>query len=489
MKRKLVLRIVATIAAVLVIAAACGGDDDGGSTTAPPPAPEPAAPAPAPEPEPAAPAPAPEPEPEPEPEPAAPAPAPEPEPEEAAPAPEPEPEEAAPAPAGGSSAPGVSATAIKLGAISDDGLPLPEIVTIPVVASAIALFDAANDEGGVHGRKISVTNCDAAGDVARARACFRKLVDEDQVFGFITSITWGTGELHQDLARDEVPWFGSWGFFTSEWRDPWMFPAHMATIHEAHANSIWVRDKLNPESVGIIYLNIPEDRLAADAMHDIFDPAGIEVAIEQPIEIETPDHTPAVIEMQAANPDHVIHFAWAAPMAGWMIAADQQGYWPPLGISGNHFAAEALGEFVGDWPLKGMWTITTFKVWNDNTEYLAALEKYNPETLLKIHHITQSGYAGARIFIETAKSVGPDITRENMMAAWEAQPWDAGPGLGITFAWGDASAERAAGEQTTDAHDTLRCEYQFKYNQSAASTDFAVWIPAPEGYEICDDFD
>ena len=140
-----------------------------------------------------------------------------------------------------------------------------------------------------------------------------------------------------------------------------MFPTHMATIHEAHANSIWVRDILDPETVAIIYLNIPEDRLAADAMHDIYDPAGIEVVLEQPIEIETPDHTPAVIEMQAANPDHVIHFAWAAPMAGWMIAAEQQGYWPPLGVSGNHFAAEALGEFVGDWPLKGMWTITTFQ--------------------------------------------------------------------------------------------------------------------------------
>ena len=153
-------------------------------------------------------------------------------------------------------------------------------------------------------------------------------------------------------------------------------------------------------------------------------------------------------------------------MAGWMIAAEQQGYWPPLGAAATTSRRRLWASSVGDWPLKGMWTITTFKVWNDNTEYLAALEKYNPDQILKIHHITQSGYAGARIFIETAKSVGPDITRENMMEAWEAQPWDAGPGMGITFAWGDASAERAAGEQTTDAHDTLRCGDQFKYNQS-----------------------
>ena len=48
------------------------------------------------------------------------------------------------------------------------------------------------------------------------------------------------------------------------------------------------------------------------------------------------------------------------------------------------------------------------------------------------------------------------------MEAWEAQPWDAGPGMGITFTWGDASYERENNIAETAAHDTLRCEYQFQ---------------------------
>jgi len=383
---------------------------------------------------------------------------------------------------------GVTGTEIKLGTISDDGLPLPEIVTIPVVASVIAMFDSINDQGGIYGRKVTVEKCDAAGDLTRFRACFKKEVDQDKIFAFITSITWGTGEVHADLAKSKIPWFGSWGFYTSEWRDPWMFPTHMASIHEAHANSIWVRDILKPKTVGILYLNIPEDKAAAQEMHKIFDPAGIKVVKELPLEITDPNLDADVIAMKTVNPDHIIHFAWSSPAVGFMMAAEKQGYWPPLGVSGNHFAAEALGDFIGSYELKGLWTITTFKVWSESSEYLAVLDKYSPETKLKIHHITQSGYAGARIFIDAAKKVGPNLTRQALMDSFESQPWDAGPGLGQTFTWGPSNDARTNGTEAT-AHDTARCEYQFKYNQPKASQQLNVWVPAPEGYNICDNFD
>lgn len=383
---------------------------------------------------------------------------------------------------------GVTGTGIKLGTISDDGLILPEIVTIPVVNSVIAMLDSVNDQGGIYGRKVTVAQCDAAGDSAKFRACFKKEVEEDKVFAFITSITWGTGEVHADLAKSKIPWFGSWGFFTSEWRDPWMFPTHMASIHEAHANSIWVRDVLKPKTVGILYLNIPEDKAAAEEMAKIYEPAGIKIVEQQPLEITQADFEPTVLAMKTANPDHIVHFAWSAPAVGFMLTAEKQGYWPPLGVTGNHFAAEALGDFIGTYETKGMWTITTFNVWSDNSEYLAVLDKYSPKTKLKVHHITQSGYAGARIFIEAAKKVGPNLTRQALMDAWESQPWDAGPGLGITFTWGPSNDARANGTAAT-AHDTLRCEYMFKYNQPKASEALNVWIPAPEQYEICDSFD
>ncbi len=68
-----------------------------------------------------------------------------------------------------------------------------------------------------------------------------------------------------------------------------MFPAHMASVHEAHANSLYVRDVFKAETVGILYLNIPEDRAAVKAMHEVFDPAGIKVVKEIPLEVEDPE--------------------------------------------------------------------------------------------------------------------------------------------------------------------------------------------------------
>jgi ABC-type branched-subunit amino acid transport system substrate-binding protein len=390
---------------------------------------------------------------------------------------------------GGATDVGVSATEIKLGAISDNGAPLGNIVTIPVVTTVIGMMRAVNDTGGIYGRKVVVQDCDSAGDLTRFRACFKKLVEQEKIFAFITSITWGTGEVHADLAKAKIPWFGSWGFFTSEWKDPWMFPAHMASVHEAHANSLYVRDVFKLKTVGILYLNIPEDRAAVKAMHDIFDPAGIKVVKEIPLEVEDPNETANVVAMRSANPDQVIHFAWSPPMVKWMLGAHDQGYWPPMGVSGNHFAADALGPLVGDWPLKGMWTITSYKVWSDNPEYLAVMAKYAPEMKTKIHHITQTAYAGSRVFISTAKEVGPNLTRERMMDMWESRPWDGGPGMGVTFTWKpEAKAARNGQGGNPAAHDTMRCEYQFKYNKSQAG-DYKVWVPAPERYDICDTHD
>ena len=390
---------------------------------------------------------------------------------------------------GGATDVGVSATEIKLGTISDNGAPLGNIVTIPVVTTVIGMMRAVNDTGGIYGRKVVVQDCDSAGDLTRFRSCFKKLVEEEKVFSFITSITWGTGEVHADLAKAKVPWFGSWGFFTSEWKDPWMFPAHMASVHEAHANSQYVRDVFHAKTVGILYLNIPEDRAAVKAMHDVFDPAGIKVVKEIPLEVEDPNETANVVAMRSANPDQVIHFAWSPPMVKWMLGAHDQGYWPPMGVSGNHFAADALGPLVGDWPLKGMWTITSYKVWSDNPEYLAVMAKYAPEMKTKIHHITQTAYAGSRVWISTAKEIGPNLTRERMMDMWESRPWDGGPGMGVTFTWRPTAKAARTGQGGDPAgHDTERCEYQFKYNKSQAG-DYKVWVPAPERYEICDTVD
>jgi len=387
---------------------------------------------------------------------------------------------AAPAPGaavpdnGGATDVGVTANSVKFGSISGNNTPLGNLISQPVTTAVFATMRAVNDSGGIFGRKMIIGDCDDSGDVTRFRSCYRKLIDEAKVFSFITSVTWGTGEVHGDLARDKVPWIGSWGFYTSEWKDPWMFPVHLSTVTEARADATWVRDIVKPETVGILYLNTPEQQLAKEALHQILDPAGIEVIREVPQEIDTPDESSNVFTMRAANPDHIIHFSWPPPMIKFIVDAAQQGYWPKMGISGNHLIGEQVGRLIGDWATQGMYSITSYKLWGTGDEYQAIMDKYAPQMKKMHHHQTQSGYVGVKITADAAKAVGPDLTRDNIMKVLESRRWDFGPGLGQSVLWGPGN------------HDTMRCEYMMKFNSSDTGS-YKVFVPEPRKSYVCDD--
>ena len=404
-----------------------------------------------------------------------------------------QPAESAPSPAGGSAAPagassapgaptgsltatdrGVTESRIKLGSISAVNTPLGNIAAGPVHTTVVAAMRAVNDNGGIYGRKLDAVDCDDGGNSSQFRACFRKLVDQEKIFALTSSVTWGSGEAHADLARDQVPWVGSWGYYTSEWKDPWMFPAHMASVHEAHAGAEWVRDVIKPKTVGILFLNSPEQQLAKAAVRQVLDAAGIKTVREVGQEIETPDESQNVLSMRAANPDFIIHYSWAPPVVKFMVDAANQGYWPPKGMMGNHFLGQVIGELVGTWPLQGMWTISSYELWG--TEYLATVEKYAPQMKARNHHNTQTGFIAVKIFSEAAKEVGPNLTRDALMKVLASHRWDAGPGLGQSFTWNAGN------------HDTMRCEYMFKYATSDSSS-YKVFVPDPQKYRVCDDLD
>jgi ABC-type branched-subunit amino acid transport system substrate-binding protein len=250
-----------------------------------------------------------------------------------------------------------------------------------------------------------------------------------------------------------------------------MFPVHLATVTEARAAAAWARDIIKPKTVGILYLNTPEQQLAKAALHQVLDPAGIRVVREIPQEIDSPDESSNVLSMRSANPDMIIHFAWPPPIIKFMVDASQQGYWPPMGVLGNHFLGEQIGRLVGEWPLQGTWSISSYKIWG--TEYLAIMDKYAPQMRKLNHHNTQSGYVGVKIFADAAKALGPNLTRDGIIKVLESRRWDMGPGLGQTVLW-------APGD-----HDTMRCEYVFKYNSTETGSN-KVFIPDPRQFEACD---
>jgi ABC-type branched-subunit amino acid transport system substrate-binding protein len=376
-----------------------------------------------------------------------------------------------PAPGGlGASDAGVTPGEILLGSISSVSSPMSKYIVTPVTEAAQATIDSINDNGGVLGRKLRLIDCDDGADIARFRACYDKLVHDKKVFSLITSMTFGSGEVHGDMARDRIPWIGDIGWYGSSWTDPWMIPMYTSAIADGSAIAEWTANVVKPQRVGMLYLNTPEMKAATAEATRVLKAHGINVVKTLSHELDTADESPNVLQMRSANVDFIIHLSWPPPVVKFFIDAAQQGWWPAKGIAGNHFVAEADPELIGKWPLNRWWNSSAYHLWGP--EYEAITRKYAPELHTLHHHNTQTAYIAVRLFKQAAEEVGPNLTRDALMKVFESHPWDAGPGLAQQFLW------------KPGLHDTLRCIFMFKYTGMEEGS-AKVWTPDPTQFKSC----
>ena len=337
---------------------------------------------------------------------------------------------------GGDTDTGVTKDSIKLGSIQMHGMALGNVLIAPQVRGNLASATAINDRGGVLGRRLSITDCDdGPGEVSRAKACIKKLVGQDKIFALVTGFDWATASIHDDLKQYKLPYMGAWAYSQTEWQDPFMFPTHMSMVNEAFSGAHWVKQVIKPKTYGLVCLTSPEMQIACDNVSKILDAAGSKLVKRVDVGISETSMSAQILAMRSANPDHIIHYVInPATMAKFMVEAAQQGYYPPQGISGNHLAAEVLGSLFGKHPAGRYWTNTTYKMWG--TEFMATMNKYARGNKGTNHHIVQAGYVGINILTAAGKAVGPNLTRERLMAQLSnGTVWHADASMSQRFSW------------------------------------------------------
>ena len=377
---------------------------------------------------------------------------------------------------------GVTKDSIKLGSINMHGMALGNIITEPVVRGNQASMAAINDRGGVLGRRMALVDCDdGPGEVSRAKACLKKLVNQDKVFSMITGVDWATASVHDDLKQYHLPYVGAWAYSQTEWQDPYMFPTHMSMVHEAMAGAAWVRDTVKPHTYGLICLTSPEMQLACSQVARVLDASGAKLVKKADVSISETSMSSYVLAMRAANPDHIIHYVInPATMIKFIIESAQQGYWPTMGLSGNHLAGEALGLYFGKWPVNRYWLNTTYKLWGN--EFMATMTKYARANRAGNHHIVQAGYMAVNMFAAAARQVGPNLTRDRLMAALgNGTVWRSDASLDQRFSY--ATAERGAGGWSQDMGQGREFMYKYTSTNTVANPD-----GSPNGLEPADNF-
>ncbi len=337
---------------------------------------------------------------------------------------------------GGATDTGVTKDAIKLGTVNMHGMALGNVLVTPMVNGIKGTLQSINDRGGVLGRRLSVIDCDdGPGEVSRSKSCIKKLVGQDKIFSLLTYSSWASASVHDDLKQYKLPAVGTWAYSQTEWQDPYMFPTHMSMIHEAMAGAQWAKNVIKPKTYGLICLTSPEMQLACNEVSKIMDQSGSKLVKKSDVSISETSMSSQILAMRAANPEHIIHYVInPATMAKFMVEAAQQNYYPPKGISGNHLAAEVLGSLFGKHPTNRYWTNTTYKLWGP--EFMATMDKYARGNRGTNHHIVQAGYVGANIFAQAAKAVGPNLTRERLMAQLgNGDVYSADASLDQRFSW------------------------------------------------------
>jgi ABC-type branched-subunit amino acid transport system substrate-binding protein len=336
---------------------------------------------------------------------------------------------------------GVTKNEIKLGSVNMHGMALGNLVVLPMVRGNLAAASAINDRGGVLGRRLSIVDCDdGPGEVARAKSCIKKLAGEDHIFSLVSAVDWATASIHDDLQQQHLPYVGAWAYSQTEWQDPFMFPTHMSMIHEAMAGAHWAVDTIKPKTYGLICLTSPEMQLACNEVSKVMDASGSKLVKRADVSISETSMSAYVLSFRAANPEHIIHYVInPATVVKFMVESQQQDYYPPKGISGNHLAGEVLGSLFGQWPVGRYWTNTTYKLWGP--EFIATMHKYARANDGANHHIVQAGYVGINIFAEAAKAVGVNLTRDRLIAQLDnGTVWKSDASLDQRFSY--VSAER-----------------------------------------------
>ncbi len=380
---------------------------------------------------------------------------------------------------------GVTRDVIKLGSINMHGMALGNVLTAPQARGNLATASAINDRGGVLGRRLQIVDCDdGPGEVSRAKACIKKLVSQDKIFSLITAIDWATASIHDDLKQHKLPYIGAWAYSQTEWQNPYMFPTHMSMIHEAMAGAQWAKNVIKPKTYGLICLTSPEMQLACKEVQKIMDASGAKLVKKADVSISEASMSSQVLAMRAANPEHVIHYVInPATITKFLVESAQQGYYPSKGISGNHMGSEIVGSLFGDWPAGRYWTNTTYRFWG--TELMATMMKYARANKGQVHHIVQAGYMAINMFAQAGKEVGPNLTRERMMATLgNGTVWKSDASLDQKFQYVDS--ERNGSNWSRDLGQGREFMYKYENSNTRSNPDGTPngWQPDPTQHVI-----
>src|SRR5215470_7867684 len=304
-------------------------------------------------------------------------------------------------------------------------------------AGISAAFEEANKNGGVHGRKLSLTSIDDGYEPDKSIAATKKLIEQDKVFSLIGAVGTPTSAAAQPIATAaKVPFIGA---FTGVMflRDSKLENViNIRASYDAETEA-WVRhltEDLKIKKIAIFYQDDAFGRAGLSGFKKAMDKRGMEIAAEGTFERNTVAVKSALLTLKRAEPEAVVMVGPYKPCAEFIKLARKTDF-NPVFVNISFVGAVALAKELG---ADGNGVVVSQVVpfpWDASlqivADYQAAIKARDPQ--LQPEFVSLEGYLVGRLVIAALDKAGAEPTREGLLKAIkETGQFDIG-GLPMTF--------------------------------------------------------
>jgi branched-chain amino acid transport system substrate-binding protein len=384
-----------------------------------------------------------------------------------------------PPPSNGSTAPGVTATQISVGALATLSSGIAADFA-PIVPGVQAYFDMVNARGGVDGRRLTLSHVlDDGGNPTTDLDLARTLVEQDHVFSIVGVATAFFGAA-PFLVQSGTPTFG---YATeNDWTPaPNLFAAYGSVLDFSSTTPefVFVAKQLHATSAAVIAYNVPQSADECEGARRALEAHGVSVGYSDLAVPYGSDLSSDVVHMKAAGVDFVVtcmdvpgnidlsRLLQENGLGGvnqlWLDGYDQTTLDQYSSLMQHtyflveHVPFQAVPQFRSAFPgLSG---------------YLAAMKRYEPAYAL--NEVAMDGWLSAALFVAGLRAVGSDLTQQKLVRAINHLEAFTGGGLETPVNW--ATAHRSITSPSCEAFVAVRGDsFHVAFNRGSD-----VWVCFP----------
>ncbi|MBW1673230.1 MAG: ABC transporter substrate-binding protein [Deltaproteobacteria bacterium] len=332
---------------------------------------------------------------------------------------------------------GVTENSVKVGASLDMTGPIAFVGKV-VSDGMNVYFSSVNDEGGIHGRKITQVIEDHAYNPSRAAASVAKLNNRDKVFAIVGGAgTATTMAMIPALERAELPLVGIGAFSRKLAYPPKKAVFQLLTIYEDQMRigvDYIVKDLgVKKPKIGMIYQDDDFGKDCLDGLKRQAKMYGIPVIATVSYKRGSVDFNSQVVRMMKAGVEYCFLATVYRETAGVTKTAAKLGWKPTFIVSAA--AADRITLKLSGPAADGLLGVACGELPDSQRpgwkKYLERTKKYGKAKPGFYHSV---GYLFAEVFCEGLRLTGQDLTREKFINAMEGiKEFNTGVGPNITF--------------------------------------------------------